>query len=953
MKRGSRNSIKNVWGGRKPYQGEWPVRVDLKLVDEPDEWVQSCCVLCSNGCALDIGVKEGKIVGVRGRGEDRVNRGRLGPKGLHGWVANDSPDRLTYPLIRDGDDFRKASWHEAMDLVVKQARKVRDEYTGDAVGFYTTGQLLLEEYYTLSIIAQGGLGTSNIDGNTRLCTATAAQALCETFGTDGQPGSYTDLDVTDCLFLVGHNMAETQTVLWARVLDRLKGRSPPKLIVVDPRKTPTAARADIHLAPKLGTNVALLNGLLHLLIEAGHVDSDFIDRHTVGFQRLAEVVSAYTPERVRKITGVPKTRLREAAKVLGTTLTLVSTVLQGVYQSNQATAAACQVNNINLLRGMIGKPGCTVFQMNGQPTAQNTRETGCDGEFPAFRNQENPAHMEDLARRWNIDPLILPYWHLHAHAMEIFRRAETGSIKLLWVVGTNPAVSLPELHRVRNILAKDELFVVVQDAFLTETARLADVVLPAAIWGEKTGTATNTDRTAHLSFKAVDPPGEARPDLDIFLDFARRMGFEDKDGEPLVKWEDTEGAFEHWKECSRGWPCDYSGLTYAKLTGGSGVQWPCNDEHPDGAERLYTDFVFNTSADVCRTYGHDLETGAAITAEQYRAEDPAGRAVLKSAEYHPPVEEPDDDYPFWLTTGRVVYHFHTRTKTGRSPELSEAAPEVFAQMHTHDVKRLGLKPGDEVEITSRRGAVRARVQVGNIGRGHVFLPFHYGYWDADGDEHARAANELTVTGWDPVSKQPYFKFAAVSVQKVAPKALGARVADLAARVGDRIGEFADRMMSTGHVERSRVADGLGLLSGSHAEFAEACRGVMATHFEESEIQAGLTRLAEFSREAVSALEPHASRYGAHNAEQPVKLRETLFPAARPGSFGLLRDLQNLVLLATESQGAVTSLIRAAHELRDEALLDTCRHLKEQTKRQLAWLQTQVKHRSAHTLVVPQ
>lgn len=238
-------------------------------------------------------------------------------------------------------------------------------------------------------------------------------------------------------------MAETQTVLWARVLDRLQGPRPQQLVVIDPRRTPTALRADVHLAPRLGTNVAVLNGLLHLLIKAGHTDADFIARHTVGFERLREVVQGYPPERVRQITGISPARLRAAARILGTTPTLVSTVLQGVYQSNQATAAACQVNNLNLVRGLFGRAGCGVLQMNGQPSAQNTRETGCNGEFPAFRYWENKAHVEDLAWRWNVETSALPHWHEHAHALEIFRRAELGSVKFLWIDGTNPAVSLP------------------------------------------------------------------------------------------------------------------------------------------------------------------------------------------------------------------------------------------------------------------------------------------------------------------------------------------------------------------------------------------------------------------------------------------------------------------------------------------------------------------------------
>jgi anaerobic selenocysteine-containing dehydrogenase len=295
-------------------------------------------------------------------------------------------------------------------------------------------------------------------------------------------------------------------------------------------------------------------------------------------------------------------------------------------------------------------------------------------------------------------------------------------------VCTNLAVSLPELHRVRKILAQEKLFVVVEDAFLTETAKLADVVLPAAIWGEKTGTFTNADRTVHISHKAVEPPGAAKSDLDIFLDYARRMDFRDKDGAPLVKWLDAEGAFEHWKECSRGWLCDYSAMSYQKLSAGSGIQWPCNEEHPDGTERLYTDFVFPTSADRCETFGHNIETGAARTPEEYRANDPQGRAVIKAAHYSPPLEAPNEKYPFWLTTGRVIYHWHTRTKTARSRELQAAALVRFVQLSKDAAAaRLGIGEGELVEVASRRGSVRALARIGGIEPGVVFLPFHYGY----------------------------------------------------------------------------------------------------------------------------------------------------------------------------------------------------------------------------------
>ncbi len=946
----TRDSISDVWGSRTFHEnGHWPERVDERTLEPPDRWVQSCCVLCSNGCGMDIGVKDGRIVGVRGRAVDRVNKGRLGPKGLHGWEANNSDQRLTRPLIRRDGELQPASWDDAMALVVEHAKDIRDRYTSGALAFYDTGQLFIEEYHALSMIVRGGLHTLNMDGNTHLCTATAAIALRESFGSDGQPATYADVDVTDCLFLAGHNVSNTQTVFWMRMLDRLEGPNRPRLVVIDPRKTATAAKADVHLAPRVGTNVALMNGLLNLIIRNGRLDRDFIDRHTVGFDKLASVVSRYTPQRVQEITGVPQARLGAAADILGNTNSLLSTVLQGFYQSNQASAAAVQVNNVNLVRGLIGKPGSGVLQMNGQPTAQNTRETGCDGEFPGFRNWQNPRHMADIAKRWNIEEF--PHWHSSMHAMEIFRNAELGSIRFLWIICTNPAVSLPELHRVRKILSQDRLFVVVQDAFLTETAALADVVLPAAIWGEKTGTFTNTDRTVHISFKAINPPGEARPDFDIFLDFARRMDFRDKDGAPLLKFQDPESAFNHWRGTSEGELCDYSGITYDKLAGGSGIQYPCTAERPGGTERLYTDGVFRTAADVCESFGHDLETGAAVTMEEYRAQDPNGRAFLKSAEYIPPIEEPDGTYPFWLTTGRVVYHFHTRTKTGRSPELVDAAPDVFAQIAEEDAARLGIAEGDWVEVASRRGSVQARARVGDIEPGNVFIPFHYGYWDEDSGSHERAANELTIADWDPVSKQPHFKFAAVQVRKLGAELAG-KAAGLVGKAKERGKEAIDKVMTAAHIERSHLSDYLGIAGEIHKQFAEACRAVSTTHMEETALTGGLKVLAQFSDDAAASLRRFAGKYGEKGAAEPDKLAATLFPAARPGSFGLLRDLQNLYVLSSNSQIVTTILLQSAKMLRDADMQAACEHVFEQVKRQQAWLRTQVQNRAAHTLVVP-
>ena len=399
---------------------------------------------------------------------------------------------------------------------------------------------------------------------------------------------------------------------------------------------------------------------------------------------------------------------------------------------------------------MLGRPGCGLLQMNGQPTAQNTRETGANGDLPGFRNWANETHVEELGRIWNVDPLHIPHWGDPTHAMQILRYCEEGSIGLLWISCTNPAVSLPELGRIRDVLASRDLFVVVQDIFPTETTELADVVLPAATWGEKEGTFTNADRTVHLSEKAVDPPGEARPDLDIFLDYARRMGFTDRDGQPLVKWSDPPSAFAAWQECSRGRPCDYSSISYDELRDRGGTQW--------GGERLYADGRFWSHPDVCESYGKDMMTGASLEPIEYRSLNPDGKAVLKAAAYVPPQETPSEDYPLHVTTGRTIWHFHTRTKTGRTPEPRAAAPDVWAELSQADAERLGIAEGDMIVVESPRGRVDAEARIGTSRPGVVFLPFHYGYWDSgDLGERPRAANEVTFTGWDPASKQPLYK----------------------------------------------------------------------------------------------------------------------------------------------------------------------------------------------------
>lgn len=762
--------VADPWGPRTPYGpgGAWPVRVDQHLAaglaeTDVERWVPTASVLHSNGDGIDLAVREGRIVGVRGRAADRVNRGRLDPKDVYGWQANASPDRLTRPLVRDGGRLRPASWDEAMGRAVGAVRAALAEPHGhNRVGFYTSGQLFLEEYYALAVLGKAGIGTPHMDGNTRLCTATAAAALKESFGSDGQPASYTDVDHCDALALWGHDVAATQAVLWMRILDRRAGPRPPTLLCVDPRTTAVAAEADLHLAIRSGTNLALLNALVHEVIAHGWVDRAWVDAHTLGYDALAAVAERHPPSLAAEVCDVDVGRVRAAAELVGTSERLLSTVLQGVYQSHQATASACTVDDLHLLRGMIGRPGCGVLQMNGQPTAQNTRETGADGDLPGFRNWDDPDHIRQLAELWDVDPMVIPHWAPPTHALQIFRYAETGSIDVLWISGTNPAVSLPDVARVHEVLADEGVFVVVQDIFPTETTALADVVLPAAAWGEKEGAFTNVDRTVHLSEKAVEPPGEARSDLAIFLDLARRLDLRTRTGRPLLDWSSSAEAFDAWAACSAGRPCDYSGLSHDRLRGAGGIQWPVTAEAPDGTERLYVDAVFPTDPGVTEDFGHDLVTGATTPPDHVRALRPDGRAHLRGTDYAPSPEEPSDEWPLRLATGRTLTQFHTRTKTGRAPELAAAAPEPWVEIHPDDAVACGLAEGDRARVTSPRGWFEAPVRVGGTRPGVVFVPFHYGWWDDDARRHG-AANRLTATRWDPVSKQPSFKLAAVRV----------------------------------------------------------------------------------------------------------------------------------------------------------------------------------------------
>lgn len=737
-------------------------RIDQNIYSqgEVDKWVYSTCNICSVGCGCYTAVKDGKIVGIKGNGDHPINRGRLGPKGENQWYANNAPDRLTTPLIRNKQGrLEPASWDDAMNLIVEKAKQSMKEKGTNSISIYSTGQGFLEDYYALAKIGRAGLQTHLMDANTRLCTATTEFCLLQSFGADGTPASFDDVDETDTLMLFGHNLAETGTVLFERIMERKKRTGKPYLIVVDPRKTLTAKEADLHLQLVPGTNVALLNGLIAEVIKDKRIDKPFIANHTIGFEEMVDSLTEWPLERSAQVSGVPLETLKRAADQLGKTESLVTTTLQGTYQSADATTACVAINNLHLIRGLIGKPGSGPLHMAGQPSSSANRTAGGVGTYPAHRNHTNPDHIKEMAELWNVDMMTLPVGP-EKGIEEHISLIEEGKIGLFWNIGTNSMVSLPNRQRAKK--AMEKTFMVVQDPFLTETTAVADVVLPAALWGEKEGTMENADRTINLVRKAVDPPEGVKSDFDIFLDFAKRMGLKDKDGQPLIGFTTPEECFEEFKRVSKGRPCDMTGITYERLELENGLRWPVPSEDSPGTPRLYSDFHFHTDPDDAQSYGKDQFTGRALTKKEFKDKGANGRAILHPTHYLPPAEQPNKKYPMWLTTGRLVWHWHTRTKTGRSPILHMAAQHGYVEIHTDDAKALSIVQGEMVRITSPRGWIEVPARIGDaVQKGLVFVPFHFGSW-----EKKEAANELTADFVDPLSKQPQFKQSACKIEKV-------------------------------------------------------------------------------------------------------------------------------------------------------------------------------------------
>jgi len=690
----------------------------------PDQWISTTCGYCSVGCGMFIGVKDGHAVSVRGNPDHPVNLGKLCPKGLSEHYTLQAENRARYPLLKKKGKFVRIGWDEALGIMVEKFRGVQEKYGRDALGVLSTGQLVTEEFYALGKLVQLGFGAKNYDGNTTLCMASAVSGYKRSFGSDGPPGTYEDLEKADVILLIGANIADNHPIL----CQRLQANPRKTLIVADPRVTKTAMMADLFLPLKPGSDIALINGFIHILIQAGLVDREYIEQHTSGFEELEKFVQSYTPEHVSEITGLSKELIYKASLLYGHAENGFIGWTMGVNHSVKGTETVNLINNLALVTGNIGRPGASPFSITGQCNAMGTREAGFTSSLPGYRKFEKAEDRKELAALWGVAPERIPTSRGLAYP-DIVEAALAKKIRALWVIATNPIVSFPNLDVLQQSLEGLD-FMVVQDGFHpTPTTQLADLVLPAAIWGEKEGTYTNSERRVSKVNRAVAPPGEAKSDFEIFLELARKLNCYD---ELFPKWEKPQDAFEEWKRVSAGRLCDYSGMTYEAIEKHDGIQWP----YPAGSSevkstRLYSDGHFQTDD---------------------------GKAKLFCVEWKPFPEQPNREFPFVLNTGRTVEHWHTRTKTGQVPILERMSPNAWLEMNPKDARKLKLRPHDQVNVVSARGwvcGVELRVTE-IIAPGQVFMPFHYVETNA---------NQVTQSAFDPISREPNYKQCAVRVER--------------------------------------------------------------------------------------------------------------------------------------------------------------------------------------------
>jgi predicted molibdopterin-dependent oxidoreductase YjgC len=709
----------------------------IQLATKPvEKWVYTTCGYCSTGCSIEVGLNaEGRAVTARGVADADVNRGKLCLKGIFEYELFNSTSRGTVPRVRKNffEPYEDASWTQALDRTAGEIQRIQTTYGRDSFAIVSTGQILTEEFYTLGKLARGVIGTNNYDGNTTLCMASAASGYKRSFGSDGPPGCYDDFSHTDCLLAIGSNLPEQHPIIYWRLKEARDRRRFP-IIVVDPRVTVFAQMADMHLPIQPGTDVVLLNSLAHVILKENLHDGEYVNAHTSGFEAFAKLVEEYNPTMAARITGIDEDTIRNVARLYAKANAAMSIWTMGINQSTHGSDGVVAINNLNLITGNVGKPGGTSLSITGQCNAMGTREfSSCSG-LPAYRALENETDRAFMADYWGVDKDFFPAKR-GLFQTDIFPAIETGQIKGLWLIATNPMSSMPNTARIRKTLEKLE-FLVVQDAYHdVETTQYAHVYLPAALWGEKEGVFTNTERRVNIVRQAVNPPGQAKPDLWIFSELAKRFPTQ---GTKLRFPETPAKVFEEMRMLSKNRLCDYSGMTHEAIEKNRGLQWPCNDKNPNGSPRLYTDGKFQ-HAD--------------------------GKAKLIALPFVDNNERPDAQYPFWLNTGRVVEHWHTRTKTGKIGNLNKFSPTPYMEMNPSAAEKLGIAHMEYVRVASPRSDAVVMVQLTErVAPDAVFIPMHY----------HECVNRLALGLLDPYSRQPAFKQSAVRIEKIADQETAAR-----------------------------------------------------------------------------------------------------------------------------------------------------------------------------------
>ena len=697
-----------------------------------EKTIKSTCSYCGVGCGLIIKKDAKNKVLVEGDPDHPVSRGMLCSKGrnLH-YVVNDTSDRLLYPQMRwsKSHPLDRVSWDTALTRAAQVFKSIIQQHGPDSVGFYVSGQCLTEEYYIANKLVKGFLGTNNIDTNSRLCMSSAVVGYKKTFGEDSVPISYADTELADCFLITGANPAWCHPILFRRI-EKHKEKNPNvKIIVIDPRKTDSAKFADLHLQLTPGTDVVLHNAIGRRLYKMGLIDEDFIKKHTQGFQEYKKIILGTNLKKASKICGVPEDDIEKAAEIIGLSKGFISMWAMGLNQSVIGTDKNTSLLNLSLITGQVGKPGAGPFSLTGQPNAMGGREVGGMANLLAVhKDLQNEEHRREVAQFWGVDK-ISPKPGLTA--TEMFDALENGKLKAVWIACTNPLVSMPNSHRIEKAMANSKFVVVQEISHKSDTLQYADLILPAAAWLEKEGTMTNSERRISYLPKEIEAPGEARPDVEIFCDFAQRMGFRG------FNYNGAEEIYDEYASMTKGTNIDVSFLNYDRLKNEGTFQWPVNEYRHPGTPRLFEDKKFYTPSQ------------KAIFNIPSTIENTSVKTNL--------------EFPLILTTGRVRDQWHTMTKTGKVSRLKTHYPKPVLEINPVDAFINNIKDGDITEIKSGNGVVRVRSKITDaIKEGVVFLPMH---WGKVLQSNLNRANNLTNTHVDPISKEPDFKFTSVAVSK--------------------------------------------------------------------------------------------------------------------------------------------------------------------------------------------